>query len=572
MHSKIHPLRRFLKLLEADRKDIYNLYVYAVLAGIIGLSLPLGIQAIINLITIGQLSTSWAVLVSLVIAGVIVAGLMQVMQLRITESLQQRIFLRTSFEYSYRLPRIKLEATDKYYLPELVNRFFDSLSIQKGLPKVLIEFSTAVLQIVFGLILLSLYHPSFILFGVLLSLIIFLIIKLTGQKGLSTSINESNYKYEMAHWLEEISRTMKSFKVTANTDLLMQKTDEVAANYLGYRKQHFKILQLQYFGMIAFKAVVASGLLIIGSILVVNQKINLGQFVAAEIIIVMVVNSVEKLILSTETIYDVLTAVEKLSALTDLPLDKEEGESVDVLQMNSGPSISIKNLSFAFPNQKGFVLNNLSLDIKPSERVVIAGYNSSGKSTLLQLIAGIYNQYSGSILINNLPCGNLNKSSLRSQIGLSLSNDNIFKARLYDNIVMGRSGISFDTVRWVSEKLLLDDFVKSTEKGFDTILETEGRKLSRSVVRKILLARSIVHRPRILLLENPTDEIDSKKSDAIVNFLSDRSIDCTVLAVSNNLELAEKFDRVIVLKNGSIIGEGKVEELKKYDWFKDVFR
>ena len=166
----MNTVQRFFNLLRVDKQEILTLYTYALFNGLISLSLPLGIQAIINLISGGQVSTSWIVLVLFVIVGVGLTGLMQIMQLSVTESLQRRIFTRSAFEFAYRIPKLKLSVTDRYHIPELVNRFFDTLSVQKGLSKILVDFSTASLQVIFGLILLSLYHPVFILFSLTLLL------------------------------------------------------------------------------------------------------------------------------------------------------------------------------------------------------------------------------------------------------------------------------------------------------------------------------------------------------------------------------------------------------------------
>ena len=169
------PLKRFFNLLRLDKRDISQLFFYAIFAGLISLSLPLGIQAIINFIQSGRISASWIVLVILVVIGVIFVGILSLMQLRITENLQQKIFVRSSFEFAYRLPKIKFEEIYNTYPPELANRFFDTISIQKGTSKLLIDFSAALLQIVFGVLLLSLYHPFFIIFGLFLIILLYII-------------------------------------------------------------------------------------------------------------------------------------------------------------------------------------------------------------------------------------------------------------------------------------------------------------------------------------------------------------------------------------------------------------
>jgi len=301
MKQIMSPWKRFTSLLELDRKDIRQIFYYAIFAGLVALTLPLGIQAIINLIQGAQVSTSWIVLVVLVTVGVAFQGVLQLMQIRILENMQQKIFTRASFEFAYRFPKIKIEELRNYYPPELANRFFDVLAIQKGLSKILIDFPTAALQIIFGLMLLSFYHPFFIIYGLLLVILIYVVFKFTANKGLETSLVESKSKYKVAHWIQEVSRSLISFKLSGTTNLAMDRNDILTTNYLDARENHFKILVKQFIQLIGFKILVTSGLLVIGGLLVLNQQMNIGQFVAAEIIILLVISSVEKLINGLES-------------------------------------------------------------------------------------------------------------------------------------------------------------------------------------------------------------------------------------------------------------------------------
>ncbi|MEM9824128.1 MAG: ABC transporter transmembrane domain-containing protein [Bacteroidota bacterium] len=286
------PIKRFWSLLKLDRREIYFVYFYAILSGIITLSLPLGIQAIISLIAGGAISTSLYVLIAVVVVGTTMTGILKVMQLTVTETIQRRIFTRSSFEFAYRIPLIQLDNLQEVYPPELVNRFFDTLTIQKGLPKILMDVSTAVLQIVFGIVLISFYHPFFVIFGMVLILIVYLIFRFTAYGGLKTSLKESHYKYEVAHWLEELARAKHTFKLSDQNGLSLGRTNELVMNWLNARMAHFRILIVQAGSVVAFKAMITGALLFIGSLLVVNNQINIGQFVAAEIVVILILNSV----------------------------------------------------------------------------------------------------------------------------------------------------------------------------------------------------------------------------------------------------------------------------------------
>ncbi len=152
------------------------------------------------------------------------------------------MFSRYGFEFAYRIPKLDVKKVDGYFLPEQVNRFFDTVSIQKGLGKLLLDIPTASIQILFGLILLSFYSSVFILFGISLLIILILIIALTSNRGLATSLTESEYKYGMAGWLEEMARSFKTFKFNNLSNLHLKKSDQLVENYLDARTKHFNIL------------------------------------------------------------------------------------------------------------------------------------------------------------------------------------------------------------------------------------------------------------------------------------------------------------------------------------------
>ncbi|MGK0296383.1 MAG: ABC-type bacteriocin/lantibiotic exporter with double-glycine peptidase domain, partial [Ulvibacter sp.] len=386
MKEIMTPWQRFIGLLQLDKRDIKQIFYYAIFAGLVALSLPLGIQAIINLIQGAQISSSWIVLVVLVTLGVAFQGILQLMQIRILENIQQKIFTRSSFEFAYRFPKIKTSELRNYYPPELANRFFDTLVVQKGLSKILIDFPAAGLQIIFGIILLSFYHPFFIIYGLLLVFLIYIVFKFTAKRGLETSLNESKNKYQVAHWIQEIARSLVSFKLSGRTQLAMLRNDELTAGYLEARESHFRVLVSQFIQMIGFKIFVTAGLLIIGGLLVLNQQMNIGQFVAAEIIILLIISSVEKLIRGLETFYDVLTSLEKIGQVVDKGLEKQTG--IDPFKNNPDLHLELDGIQYNTP-EGGKILRDINLSIKQKDRIIFEGSSGSGKTTLLKLLSGL---------------------------------------------------------------------------------------------------------------------------------------------------------------------------------------
>lgn len=544
---KLSPIKRFWRLLKPDKPEITRVYAYAIFNGLVNLSIPLGIQAIVNLIQGGQVSTSWIILVVIVVTGVFLTGVLQLMQLRIIETLQQKLFVRAAFEFTYRIPRIRSEVLDRFDASELMNRFFDTNSIQKGLSKILIDFSTATLQVLFGLVLLSFYHPFFIIFGLALILLVYAIFVITSKRGLETSLKESKFKYRVVYWLENLALSKDSFKLAGHTDLHLRKTNENVNGYLEARESHFQVLRQQYVMLIVFKSLVAAGLLLIGGLLVLNQQMNIGQFIAAEIIILLVINSVEKLILSIENIYDVLAALEKIGFVTDLETESLDG-SVPEGDKEAPIEVELNNIKFTYPDASAPVFSGFSMKVKPGEKVCIQGRNGSGKSTLIHLIAGLYKVESGTVCFNGLPFDNFRPDDLRSLMGIRLDGEKLFHGTLHENITLGREGITVSDVIWAAENTYLSELVKSLPKGLNTVLGPEGIKLPKSAVQKILLARSIVTRPGLLLIENSLAFIEDRERAGIIDFLTDPKNRWTLIASTMDSRFLERCTSVVTLE------------------------
>ncbi|NKI31559.1 peptidase domain-containing ABC transporter [Croceivirga thetidis] len=547
--------QRFVGLLSIDKKDILQVFYYAIFAGLVNLSLPLGIQAIINLIQGAQVSTSWIVLVVLVTLGVLFVGILQLMQIRIIENVQQKIFTRSSFEFAYRFPKIKMSQLRNYYPPELANRFFDTLTVQKGLSKILIDFPAALLQIIFGLLLLSFYHPFFIIYGILLLLLIYVVFRFTAQRGMDTSLAESKNKYLVAHWIQEVARSIVSFKLSGKTSHALDKNDTLVANYLDARESHFRILVLQFIQMIGFKVLVTAGLLLIGGLLVLNQEMNIGQFVAAEIIILLVISSVEKLILGLETFYDILTSLEKLGQVVDKELEPQDGEKP--FDENSGFTVELKDVSYNVPERDKLIIDKVSMTISPECRILLQGSAGSGRSTLLRLIAGILEPDSGSIYVNDVSLKGLHLNYYRAHLGQSLSDESPFEGTLLNNITFGSKDISQEQVYWALEKTKLTDWMKEQPKGIHTILYPEGKQIPFVISKKIVLARSIVNKPKLLILKDPLDQFTKEEAEDIMEFLTDPANGWALVIISENTKWLNHCGRIITMENGRILNEKK---------------
>ena len=554
------PIQRLFRLLALEKRDIIYIYFYAFIIALISLTLPLGIQTMMELVAGGVIFNSIVLLIAFIILGILAAGALQILQYSLVEVIERRIFVKAAMEFGYRIPRVRTEALANYYAPELMNRFFDVLTLQKGLPKFLIDLAGSVLQIVFGLVLLSFYHPFFVFFGISVIFALVLIIYFTGPGGLRASIIESKYKYKVAHWLEELARTLESFKMAGHTTLPLSKMEYLVNNYLYYRKKHFKVLMVQFGNIIGFKTIVTGGLLIIGSILVIDRQITLGQFVASEIIIILILNAIEKLISSISTIFDMLTAVDKIGYVTDLPLERKNGIFFPKDTM-SGISLKIRNLKYKHPNATNYTLKGINLDVKSGERVCIAGFNQAGKNTFANVIGGLLESYEGSIAINNISMREISLASLRDVVASNFSTEDIFEGSVLDNIQMGRSNISYQDVAWAVDSLGLTDLVHSLSDGLQTELVAGAKAFSSSTLTKLTIARCIAEKPKLLILNDFLHFLEKTERLRVLQFLMDKEAPWTLLCVSNDPTILATCDKIVLMKDGEIIAQGNYETL-----------
>ena len=547
-NSLSSALIKLHRLIMTDKKDAGSVYFFAIAGGLISFTLPLGIQTIISFVMAARLSTSIVILIAIVIIGVFLNGLMQVRQIQVIERIRQKIFTRYSLEFSHKIPQISPQQMDDYYLPEVVNRFFDIPALAKSIEKIMLDIPASVIQILVGLILLSFYHPVFIMFGAFVFVALIIIIRITSPKGFETNLTASNYKYDTAGWLEEMARGIKTFKYSKGASLHMRKTDHFIGKYLESRTAHFKILTVQYWSLIVFKILIVASMLIAGTWLLLNQEINVGQFIAADIIIILIINSVEKLISTLDNVYDSLSSIEKLSKITDSKLE-ETGNLA--FEKTTGCNISFNGVGFQYPNGS-VALQNINFVASKNNIVCFTGNSGSGRSTILRLLTGAYTGFMGSILLNNIPIKNYSLKDLRLNTGTLLADQDIFKGSIMENLTMGNDNISLEEITYLSEKTGLTNFIAGEEKGYDTVLDPTGKRISKHIKQKIKLIRALAGKPTLLLLEDPLNDLTQKEKEDVSGYLKNES-NATVIVISNDILMHFYCDELYKLNEGNLL-------------------
>lgn len=543
------PFKRLIELLREEKSAIYHIYIFAIFSGLIQLSLPLGVQAIIGFVLGAAFSTSLVVLIILVILGVLFAGLLQIQQMKIIETLQQKLFHRYAFLFKKSMIDLNLKKSDDLYFPEAMNRFLDIGGLQKGLSKILLDIPLASIQIILGLFIIAIYHPLFLILVFLMLIIVVIIFYLTSRKGLETSIKESSFKYETTGWLEEIARLVHVFKLHRKYQFSVAKLDQKVDSYLAYRTKHFKILLFQFKNLVFLKIMITAAMLLVGTYLLINQQLNIGQFVAAEIIILTMIASVEKIIVNLDTFYDLLTSLDKLHSL-----DGKAGEHFSAhepMPQSKGMQLDFSQVSYSYLTNLP-VLSDLSFSIHPGEKIVITGKDGSGKSTLLRLLTTLYSPNTGNILFNGLPVIHQDLNELRAQIGLMYNRLDLFNGTIHENITLGNPAISLPKIMDYARQIGLQSYLDQSELGLDTMLDTTGKKLPRTIIKKIMLLRATVADQPLILLEEPFSDMDDESKQLVVNFLLHTLKNSTVLVVCNDEDFIKKCHREFRLQNQSM--------------------
>ena len=556
LHDNYHsmsPVQRLFKLLENFKSEIKEIYLFALLNSLVSLSLPLGLQAIIQYLITGQPSSSLYLIMAVIVLATVLNGWMNIHQLNISEHVRQMLFVRGAFDFVHRIPRLDLQRLVRGYVPEMMNRFFDVVAIQSSLQKALMDFSTAFFQMIFGLLLLSFYHPIFIALTLVLLLLFYFIIVILGKRALYFSIKESGHKYKVVFWLEEMARLSTTLRLLPSLEPGIRKMDSEVDAYLEDRNAHYRILKIQYWGLVLMKLLVIGSLMALGIILLKKQQINLAQFVAAEIVVLLIISALEKIIFQMDSIYDLITSVTKVAHVADLPL--KEASSVAPEQRSAlsdhGPlSLTLNNLCFKYDDSTQWKFRDLNLQIQAGQKICITGRGASGKNSLLKLMTGIYSASQGQVLIDQKPLEWIDRSTLNQRLGHCLNMEGVFEETLYNNIDLGR-GCTADQIMKACNEVGLKSYLEHLEEGLFTPLQSEGSPLSATAAKRVVLARSLVQQPGLMIYEDVFSSLTQGEKAELYRTLTQQP--WTLVAFSNDPLLMEVCDQRYELTNGQLI-------------------
>ncbi|MBL8681548.1 MAG: ABC transporter ATP-binding protein [Myxococcales bacterium] len=549
--NKRTAAQRLGALLYLEREDVWAVALYAVAIGTLSLAMPVAVQTLVNNVAFGTLLQPLVVLTALVFLGLSFVGLLKVMQSRLVELIQQRVFARLALDLAERLPRAKESQFDGSLGPSVVNKFFDVLTVQKAGASLLLDGLSIVLQAIVGMVLLAFYHPVLLAFDAMLLVSVGIIVFGLGRGAVRSSIEESYAKHAVASFLQDLARNRSTFRTDAGAALALDRVDALVGDYLHARKDHFRVLVRQVIGSVALQAFASATLLGVGGWLVINRQLTLGQLVASELVVTTVVAGLAKFGKHLESYYDLLAAADKIGYLQDLEAERSEGGSPpDGL----GPAVlELRDLHLSVASKP--VFRGATARAQPGERIALVGAHGAGKSVLAEMIYALRDPDSGSVLVDGVDVREVAPSAWRSRVSL-VRGVEVFEGTIEDNIRVGRDELSAEDVRQALAQVGLLEVVRSFPHGLATTLDGEGDPMTQGQLRRLMLARAIVGGPSLVVVDEMLDGFDEGPRADAVQALFSRTAPWTLLVITHRADLMWRCDHVWR------VVDGRVEEVR----------
>lgn len=539
--------------LSMEWPELRVILAYGIGSSLFSLAVPIAAQSVVNTVAFTGLWQPMVILALSVLGLLGVSAALRMIQTYLVEVLQQRLFVRVAIDLAYRLTRLRADTLDQHRGDLIATRFFEVVSIQKSFSSLILDATSIVLQAIMAMVLLAFYHPILLAFDLLLIAVIAVGVLWPARRAMRTAVQESIAKYHVAEWLVELGRQPAPFKIGGAHRFAMNVTDHRASEYVDARKRHFRYLLGQIGIALGVQAFMSALLLGIGGYLVIRQQLTLGQLVAAEIVVTIVVSSFAKFGKYLESFYDLVASVEKLEGLFGLSLERSGGDTL-AHPRTTGIGLKVHNLSYTYPHGKKRVLTQVHLNVAPGQRVGINGTNGSGKSTLLDLISGLRGPDGGTIEIDDRDLRDLDLENFRSEIAW-VRPDGIFEGTVLDNVQVGRPHVQIEHVRAALDQVGMLQEVMAHPDGLQAALTGSSHPFSGGQLQRMLIARALAGRPRLLLLDEAFESVDAEIRDQILDAVYDRRHPWTVVSATHDSFELSRCDAVYRLEQGVLIGD-----------------
>ena len=355
----------------------------------------------------------------------------------------------------------------------------------------------------------------------------------------------SGVKIIKAYTLEKVSNN--------NLESIAHQSKEKNMNLVKVQSWFFPLMIL---------LIGASNILVIyiGGLQYINGQIELGILAEFIIYVTMLTWPVATVGWVTSIVQQAEASQKRINEFLKYPVTKEK-KSLRKKEVSG--KIEFKNVSFTYKETNIEALKNVSFSIKPGESIAIMGDVGSGKSTILELISGVYKPTDGKIIVDNLDLNNYNISDFRNSIGYVPQTTFLFSDTIENNIKFGKHEATYEELINSSKSSCLHNDILSFDKEYKTLLGERGVNLSGGQKQRLSIARAIIKKPKILLLDDSLSAVDTETEEKIINNINSITKNITVFITTHRISTSKKCDKILMLKDGSIESIGSHKELMK---------
>jgi ABC-type bacteriocin/lantibiotic exporter with double-glycine peptidase domain len=532
-------------LFRLERHVLGLIFSYSIAIGLFSLIVPLTVQELVNTFAFSIQPITIVTLAAVMILALLLVGAFRALQYYAVEVLQRRLFARVAIAMTQQLPRLRFQG----FKPRYANLFAETIFMQRAVAVLLVDFINVVVGGFVGMTILVFYHPYFLLYNAVLLAGFNVVFFLLNQGGLKADLSMSHAKYDMLHWLQEISYNLLHFKSTDSQSLLINKTDQLLDMYMETRQSRFAVLIRQYIGSLGWQALAHGGLIATAGWLLGIGQLTLGQFVAAEVVVSGILVSFDGVVKRMGHIYYFMTALNELNFFFSLPKDQDAVTlSVPLPDPTvHGIRVTCKDLTFA-PAGISPIFENFNLEVMPGEKIAVYAGSTMAKATLARVLGGLESPTAGVIRYNGVDLRHLNLDALNRYRGFILDTQlSLFEGTLEENIVLGRSYVPYSDVQWAMRFAELEEEVDALPQGLKTHVRWSGKVFAPTHILRILVARAILGRPQLLIFDGLLHNLQPAMRETILRRLCSKEEPWSVIFVSNDPNLSPHVDRRIIL-------------------------
>ncbi|WP_439638244.1 hypothetical protein [Nevskia sp.] len=519
----------FKAILGPEKSFYWLAAVYSIATSVLGLAVPLSVQVLIATVSNTALLQPVVVL-ALILFGLLgMYGALYVVQAHLMDRFERRFFARYTQEIVLRSVHSAVAPGRRMNREELANRFFEIVSVQRNVPTIVLNGSAILMQAIVGIIVVSAYHPAFMVFSLVLILMAWLIWQIWAHRAINSKVYASKAKFKVARWLEELARVHPSFQSTRTIRYATHEAEALIAGYAQAHRSHFGYKLAQTIGYFGLYAVASASLLGVGGWLVIINELTLGQLVAAELIFAAVFYSLTRLPALLDNYYELCAAVDKLGEFLDLELENAtRGEPVPT----GAAGLGLEAATLAVNGAEA----RFDFTVPAGRKVFVNCEDDALREALLAVVRRHRPLLSGRARLGPAELGDIHLHRLREAV-LVVDSTEPLERSIAENLGLGDPAVSRSAMREVLDVLGLSPAIDRLPDGLDSVLARCGDPLTPEQMLLLRIASALLDRPRLLIITPVADRLSLASRQAVLDAVRQQP-ELTFLQFSRRADIA----------------------------------